>query len=76
MRAEDLKGWLAVARRGGKGEGDSNKRRGRGREKGERRTDEKAGEENSAQVVELLQTAFRDGDLVEEFTWQAVVFIP
>ena len=27
-------------------------------------------------VVELMQTAFRDRDLVEESTWQAVVLIP
>ena len=27
-------------------------------------------------VVELVQTAFRDGDLAEETTWQAVVLIP
>ena len=60
---------------GGKGEGDSDKIRGEG-EKGERRTDEEAGEENWARVVELVQTEFRDGDLAEESTWQAVVLIP
>ena len=27
-------------------------------------------------VVEIIQTAFRDGDLAEEVTWQAVVLIP
>ena len=27
-------------------------------------------------MVELVQTAFRDGDLAEEATWQAVVLIP
>ena len=27
-------------------------------------------------MVELIQTAFRDGDLAEEATWQAVVLIP
>ena len=26
--------------------------------------------------MELVQTAFRDGDLAEEATWQAVVLIP
>ena len=26
--------------------------------------------------MELVQTAFRDGDLAEEGTWQAVVLIP
>ena len=27
-------------------------------------------------MVELVQTAFRDEDLTEEATWQAVVLIP
>ena len=27
-------------------------------------------------MVELVQAAFRDGDLEEEATWQAVVLIP
>ena len=27
-------------------------------------------------MVELVQTAFRDGDMAEEATWQAVVLIP
>ena len=27
-------------------------------------------------MVELKQTAFQDGDLAEEATWQAVVLIP
>ena len=27
-------------------------------------------------VVEIIQTAFREGELAEEFTWQAVVLIP
>ena len=27
-------------------------------------------------VVEIIQTAFRDGELAEEVTWQAVVLIP
>ena len=27
-------------------------------------------------VVELIQTAFQDGELAEETTWQAVVLIP
>ena len=45
---------------------------GGGREHIERRTED---EENWARVVELLQTAFWDGDLAEEATWQAVVLI-
>ena len=27
-------------------------------------------------MLELVQTAFRDGDIAEEATWQAVVLIP
>ena len=27
-------------------------------------------------VVEIIQTAFREGELAEESTWQAVVLIP
>ena len=62
-----------------RGEG---KRRGRqrrktgGGEKGESRKDDKAGAENWARVVELVQTAFWEGDLAEDSTWQAVVLIP
>ena len=42
----------------------------------ESRKDDRAGAENWARVVELVQTAFREGDLAEESTWQAVVLIP
>ena len=68
MRAEELKGWLAAARRGEKEE--TVEKEGGGRE------DTREGLENWAGVVELVQTAFRDGDLAEEATWQAVVLIP
>ena len=68
MRAEDLKGWLAAARRGEKGETADNE--GGGWE------GTREGAENWARVVELVQTAFRDGYLAEEATWQAVVLIP
>ena len=54
---------------GRQGEGGGNTRRGE-REHGERRTED---EENWARVLELVQTAFRDGDLEEEATWQAVI---
>ena len=72
MRAEDLKRWLAEARRGEK-EREAATRDGGEREHGERRTEY---EDNWARVVELVQTVFRDGDLAEEATWQAVVLIP
>ena len=69
MRAEDLKGWLAAARRGEK-KGETAEEEGGGRE------DTREGAENCARVVELVQTDFRDGVLAEEATWQAVVLIP
>ena len=59
MRAEHLKGWLAAARRGEKG--NTNKEGG-----GQEDTQEWA--ENWTRVVELVQTAFRDGNLAEEAT--------
>ena len=53
MRAEDLKGWLAAARRGEK-KGETAEKEGGGRE------DPREGAENWVRVVELVQTAFRD----------------
>ena len=62
-----------MRRRGGETiRGRQQQKTGREREHGERRTED---EENWAQVVELVQTEFRDGDLAEEATWQAVVLI-
>ena len=66
IRAEHVKGWLAAARRGGMAE-----------EKGKAKTaTEEEGEDLWGKVVELTQTAFRDGNLAEEATWQTVVMIP
>ena len=56
----------------GKREGGNDERR-EGGEKGEIWTDKTSIEENWARVVELVQTAFRDRDLAEEATWQALV---
>ena len=61
MRAEHLKGWLAAARRGEKGE--TTDKEGGGQE------DTREGTENWVRVVELVQTAFSYGDLAEEATW-------
>ena len=69
MRAENLKGWLAAARRGEKKRETTDKEGG-----GRQYTQEEA--ENWGRVVELVQTDFRDGILAEEATWQAVVLIP
>ena len=55
MQAEDLKGWLAAAKRWKK-ERDTNTKDG-GDGGGERQTE---AEGNWGRVVELIQTAFRD----------------
>ena len=66
IRAEHVKGCLAAAKRGGMVE-----------EKGKAKTaTEEEGEDLWGKVVELTQTAFRDGNLAEEATWQTVVLIP
>ena len=62
MRVEDLKVWIAAARRGEKERETATK------DGGESRKDDKAGAENWAWVVYLVQTAFRGGDLAEEST--------
>ena len=67
MRAEHLKGCLTAARRGEKVE--TTDKEGGGQE------DTQEVVENWARVVEIIQTAFRDGDLAEEATWQVVVLI-
>ena len=46
-------------------------------EKGKEKTEaEKEGEEMWGKVVEITQTAFRDGKLAEAAAWQTVVLIP
>ena len=72
MRAEDLKGWLAAATR------DGTEREKRVKDGGAREEDAipTEAEGHWGRVVELVQTVFRDGDLAEEATWQAVVLIP
>ena len=69
MRAVELKGWITAARRGEK-KGETVEKVGGGRE------DTREGAENWARVVELVQTAFWDGFLAKEATWQAVFLIP
>ena len=64
--AEHLKGWLTASKRGGGAE-----------EKGKEKTEtEEEGEEMWGKVVEMTQTAFREGKLAKEATWQTVVMIP
>ena len=64
MRAEDLKGWLAAAQR------DGTEREKRVKDGSEREGDAIPTEAEGywERVVELVQTAFRDGDLAEEVT--------
>ena len=66
MRAEDLKVWLAAARRGEK-ERETNTKDG-GDGGGERECQTEA-EGHWGRVVKLIKTAFWDGELAEEATW-------
>ena len=61
MQAEHLKEWIAAAQRVEKGE--------TAEKEGGCREDTREGAENWVRVVELVHTAFRDGDLAEEATW-------
>ena len=66
MRAEHLKGWLAASNRGKMAS-----------EKGEdKMEEEEEGGDLWGKLVELIQTAFREGEMAEEATWQTVVLIP
>ena len=69
MRAEHLKGWLAASKREKRDAA----------EKGEGKTDGEEGgpaEPHWENLMELIQTAFWEGELAKEATWQAVVLIP
>ena len=66
IRVEHLKGWIVASKRGQMAE-----------EKGEEKTEAK--EEGGYQwgkVVEITQTAFWEGKLAEEATWQTMVLVP
>ena len=65
MQAEHLKGWLAAS-----------KKKKRAAEKGEGKTEEEEGGPHWENLVELIQTAFRERELDEEAMWQVVVMIP
>ena len=60
MREEDLKGWLAAARRGEKEREARIKDGGDGEGEQEAQTE---AEGHWGRVVEIIQTAFRDGEL-------------
>ena len=66
MREENLKRWLAASNRGKLAE-----------EKGEEKTEaEEEGGDLWGKLLELIQTAFREGEMAEEATWKTVVLIP
>ena len=66
MRAEHLKGWLAASNRGKMAA-----------EKVKEKTEEEEEErELLEKLVKLIQTAFQEGEMAEEATWQTVVLIP
>ena len=69
MSAEHLKRWLAASKQKNR----------EAAEKGEGKTDKEEGgptEPHWENLVELIQTAFWEGELAEEATWKAVVLIP
>ena len=65
MRAEHLKGWLVASNRG------------KLAKKGEEKTAaEEEGRDLWGKMAYLTQTAFWEGEMAEEATWQTVVLIP
>ena len=60
-------GWLAEARRGGKGREAATK------DGGESRKDDKAGAENWARVVDLVQMAFWEGVMYHNPPIKAII---
>ena len=75
MQAEHLKGWLAAARNKEKEEAAVGEENTEGNMYGGKYT-EPTDASNWDRVVDLVQTAFREGRLAEEAMWQAVVLIP
>ena len=66
MHEEHLKGWLTAYNRGKMAA-----------EKGEEKTEEEeVGGELWGKLVDLIQTAFREGEMTEVATCQTVVLIP
>ena len=65
MQAEHQKGWLKAANRAKQAE-----------ETGEEKTEaEEEGGNLWGKLVELIQMAFRKGEMAEEATWQTMVLI-
>ena len=77
MRAEHLKRWLAATRNAAKDKTTAGEETTEGKESTESAESTESMEAaNWERVVDLVQTAFREGRLVEGVTWQAVVLIP
>ena len=75
--AEHIKGWIAAARRVEKEETTvaEGEKRATETEKGGPE-DPQEGADNWRRFVDLIQTAFREGKLAEQATWQALILIP
>ena len=69
MRAEHLKGWLTASKRRQREAAEEGEGKMNGEEGGPTET-------HWERLVDLIQTAFWEGDLAEEATWQAVVMTP
>ena len=80
MRAEHLKRWLSTARKSEKEKAEkevTTTERAGMTEKGETSVvQSETVADNWTMVGDLVQSAFREGKLAEEATWQAVVLIP
>ena len=78
MRAEHVKCWLAAERKAEKdGSTSGGDERATAKETGgPEDTATQEGADNCTRFVDLVQTAFREGKLTEESTWQSVVLIP
>ena len=78
MRAEQVKRWLAAARKAEKdrdttGDEETATATETG---GPEDTAAQEGEGKRTRVMDLVQAAFREENLAEEATWQTVVLIP
>ena len=73
MQAENLKGWLAVARNKEREESTAGEEMMEGNMGGSTEPTEVS---NWERVVGLVHKVFREGRLADEATWQAVVLIP
>ena len=80
MRAEHLKRWLATVRKNEKERETAEKEEAATTAERERTgmsaTQKGTESDNWTRVVDLVQSAFREGNLAEEATRQAVVLIP